>query len=183
MEIETCPITLIPTEVLASILVFSVKDLVDRCSNGNRYNQDYVYPFDPTWSDHVRITMVCSTWRQTALITPEFWSSLPFLQLANLQRFPEMLSRSGATPLRLRIAPSSWINITLIPESRLAQLFDPARLQEFNSHAEPGFQEMLLEFFPKGETPLLRYSSLARVSEQRSAVIRQATTWKPPGTS
>ncbi|TFK98887.1 hypothetical protein BDV98DRAFT_189233 [Pterulicium gracile] len=109
MEIETCPITLIPTEVLASILVFSVKDLVDRCSNGNRYNQDYVYPFDPTWSDHVRITMVCSTWRQTALITPEFWSSLPFLQLANLQRFPEMLSRSGATPLRLRVSDSSVI--------------------------------------------------------------------------
>ncbi|TFK98885.1 hypothetical protein BDV98DRAFT_189203 [Pterulicium gracile] len=150
---------------MASILVFAVNSLIGQHPNGLENSLEHSYPHDATWSEYIRITMVCSTWRQIALHTPKFWTPLCFLLLVRSAHFPEILSRSGVAPLRLRITPSvlySDSRAPPIPESRLAQLFDPARLLELNLYVDKCRRNILLESFPMGKTPLLEIFVLCK---------------------
>lgn len=76
-----------------------------------------------SWSEHIQLTSVCKTWRDTAMDCADVWSHLPFFHLASSSRFPEMLARSKETPVTLLMDPEDTeLSRGLLPAAHLALL-------------------------------------------------------------
>lgn len=166
------PISSLPPELLSKILVFAIRadDFVVFQFGLTGLSHDTLlaagFGIHPKWSAHVQLRLVCTTWRQTALACPEYWTSTPFLHLTGCSNYPKMLARTGAAPLTLRLnrVHASYLQVgiseeTTTPRSvsvaQLQELFDPTRLQQLRFYAGKNLQTQVLAHFPIGETPLL----------------------------
>lgn len=146
-------ISRLPREVLSTILAMAVEPAS--------------YDSEPVpWREHVKITAVCTLWRAIALQTPGFWACIPFQPCKQL---PEMIARSRAHPLsvRLHVSPPLALWHQLAPH--LPELLNPRRLLDFHLSAEKRiyFSDLTsltrasLEQFPTVPTPLLRSLKIA----------------------
>ncbi|KAF5357662.1 hypothetical protein D9758_007466 [Tetrapyrgos nigripes] len=88
------PINSLPSELLSRIFRFCISCINDKAQLGR------------SWS-FITVSYVCSHWRDVALADPALWSTLDFFKPAWV---PEMLRRSKAAPLTVRVTSDLFLD-------------------------------------------------------------------------